>query len=819
MRLATDVDGTRRLYQGMPWGWLQVASWAPTEAFPEGGVEIDPTVVTTSTSATATAYGSQAKTARLPSDGAKVWVDQEGSNLVLRYSLDGGTTPLTPTVGATIGAYTNASIDVDSLDRIILICVASNNNVMRFLGTPNADRSQWTWTSGTVQSASAGYTQANCVTRVHQEGSAHRVHVWWTNTNGTSDETRYIRYTLANDGTWTIDSGSSATLGSYSGRFIAGIDTAKNLYVAYNGSATFKKGTYSGGSWTWGAAEVPGLGLSINLNTLGNAVIPSSGILYMTLRDSGGNTRVIQRTAAGAWSIIHTIASTTGNPVLGLDQLENVLLVYPTATGVFYKKLTVSSGTWSSPVIIDTATTANYLSTTAAVLASSFDFLCVTGSASPYSIVFNTVVLNQAPLAPDNLAPTGTGLDATQTITLTATAHDDAGDYPTDAQWQVTDGTTTWYVKADGTITATATWVPTGGGTFSLSRAIAAGQLTNGKSYQWRVMTRDQGGLSSPWSAYAAFSATAAPVTSIVTPAIGATITTSQVTVTVSVSGSLGTVTYRLYADVAGAKGALLKTVTASGATKTISYNLTTGTYYWAEAFTTSPDGVVGAADSHRFQVSFIPPSAPGIAVEAQPANGRNRVTLSGQGAEVARNDLYRRIAGGGWIRIADNVAPNGTYDDYAAPSGAFCEYQGDAIGTNGTATASPIVGATLNITDLWVHAVGDGSSSLRVERVTARNADSQAEVTMLAFAGRSRPVAAFGDTDSAGYHATLIIRDQAMLTGLVSLRDRKTTLCFRDNAGRVVFGVIPALPITDELWGGWTVTLDVVEVAYDEEV
>jgi head-tail adaptor len=541
------------------------------------------------------------------------------------------------------------------------------------------------------------------VARVHQEASAHKVHVWWTNTNGTTNETRYVRYTLANDGTLTLDSGSSIVLGAYSDRFIAGMDAAKNLYVAYGGSLRFKKASYAAGAWTWGAEEVPGLGLSINLNTLGNAVIPSSGIFYMTLRDSGGSTRVIQRTAAGAWSIIHTIASTTGNPVLGLDQLENVLLGYATATGVFYKKLTVSSGTWSSAVSIDTATTANYLSTTAAMNGTSFDLLYMTGTASPYSIVFNTVVLNQAPLTPDGLAPNGTGRDAVQAITLTATAHDDAGDYPTDAQWQVTDGTTTWYVKSDGTLTAAATWVPTGGGSFLLSRVINAGQLTNGNAYQWRVMTRDQGGLTSPWSDYAAFSATAAPVTSIVVPASGATITTSQVTVTVSVSGSVGTVTYRLYSDVAGAKGALLRTETAAGTTKTIGYTLATGSAYWVEALATSPDSVVGAAVSQRFTVSFILPQVPTLIVVTKDTYNTIQVTnpapTGGQPAVIG-NTVYRREPGGSWSLLA-TVETNGSFDDYAVGSGRTYDYYVAAHGDN-TTTANSATATTSAAVDVF---------------------------------------------------------------------------------------------------------------------
>lgn len=128
---------------------------------------------------------------------------------------------------------------------------------------------------------------------------------------------------------------------------------------------------------------------------------------------------------------------------------------------------------------------------------------------------------------------------------------------------------------------------------------------------------------------------------------------------------------------------------------------------------------------------------------------------------------------------------------------------------------------ASVALTGIWLHDVADPQgTSLCLARHPFRGEDWQADVSLMRFAGRTRPVAEFGGLDDGRYRADIILTTaDAQWSLMRSLVRRKGTVCARDSSGRVVFGVIPGLSEQDAVWGGQRFSIEVIETAYTEEV
>jgi hypothetical protein len=90
---------------------------------------------------------------------------------------------------------------------------------------------------------------------------------------------------------------------------------------------------------------------------------------------------------------------------------------------------------------------------------------------------------------------------------------------------------------------------------------------------------------------------------------------------------------------------------------------------------------------------------------------------------------------------------------------------------------------------------------------------------------GESAPVAIYGVLDYGVVSGTFRIAADAFNTGgtylraLQALRASKASVCYRDDRGRRIFGVITKLAESDQRVQAYTVDLEIVEVAYTEGV
>lgn len=474
----------------------------------EGTVIIDPTV-TTSTSSAATGYSNARLVGWFSSNGVRVAVVNSGSNAVLRYSADGGQSWLTPAVGATIGAYTQLSIRVR--DGYIWLVAVSGSSIVYLRATPNASYTEFTWSAQdvVVSVTNAGYPDLEVI----NTGSGWLlVAVYSTATSTPNNYARAAVLTILASG---APSGA-ATLTTLGGSYSVNVHTTPsihrddpgNVYVGWSAGGTgsgkgtwFIVGTRSAGAIAWGTAEnittsyYPG-----QFGSLSVAATKSGTRWYAGLRYSS-SVYCFMKVSGGAWAALPTISApaTYGNGVALTIHDDDVFCTYAKDSAIT-QRYSVSGGAWGAVQVLNSTSTAQLVNARPETDGGSVDVLLTTGSASSYTAVFEQLTLNTAPQAPSGL--TRANYDATEAAAYTWKHNDtDAGDSQSAYQLQIrlngagADLVDTGYVSS-----------PTS------SHSLAGGTLTNGNTYQWRVRTKDQAGVESPWSDYATVQAGANPV-------------------------------------------------------------------------------------------------------------------------------------------------------------------------------------------------------------------------------------------------------------------------------------------------------------------
>jgi hypothetical protein len=161
------------------------------------------------------------------------------------------------------------------------------------------------------------------------------------------------------------------------------------------------------------------------------------------------------------------------------------------------------------------------------------------------------------------------------------------------------------------------------------------------------------------------------------------------------------------------------------------------------------------------------------------------------------------------------------TYDDYAVASEQDYEYKVKAIGANNT-TRESLVSAPIHVSlvGVWLHDPEDASGTARGfrQRRMARGATKRVQVATHVYAGRARPVPEFGTRTEEEVEATVVLIDPVDVAALREMHERRAVLCYRDSAGRKVFGVIASMPETDvEI--GTAIALKVEATDFDEAV
>lgn len=441
------------------------------------------------------------------------------------------------------------------------------------------------------------------------------------------------------------------------------------------------------------------------------------------------------------------------------------------------------------------------------------------GTFGPYSSDAY-IYTNAAPYAPTNLTPiAGSILDPTKNQTFSWTFQDPDTSTNADGQsaYQLlikrTDGT---IVYDSGKVTSTTS-----------QHVLPANTITTGADpdYQWQVRTWDKQDVAGPYSSLVSFRTGTPPAASFTNPVDGGTYPRGILTVAWSYTDAETDPQARFRVVLKDQAGKVLEdSGQVAGDATSYRFNtiLSNNTPYRLELTVWDATGQDSTAVS-EFTTDFVPPVAPVLSVVPDPAGGKVIVTWGNPDNDpnkpaTDRIDLFRREAGGGWVRILAGAQVNSWYDDYTVASGVATEYKAVGISVDETSAESTVQTVTMALTGLWLHDVADAiGTAMNIPYNVQQEETWEPEVQLMQFAGRTRPVAEFGEQEQYRFSiGLLLLEKQGLWLRLRDLVRRKGTLCVRDPRGRKVFGVVTALPETDEHYGQ-NVKLEIIETSYTE--
>ncbi|MCL6453547.1 MAG: glycoside hydrolase [Alicyclobacillus sp.] len=835
-KLAFGTDDTVTLYMLCPWDWMQKAEYP---------VIIDPTVIVSA--AYDTSVNGGRKIVRL-SNGWIVAGALNGSgaaNQILFYvSQDNGQTWRNLCYyefGGSSAYATSAWAIASAGTTVYLLTLAVNVNVAAYIEASLFDA---TTVSGNVSSgnyiSSENGDFGGVSLAIDGQGYLHAV---WKADNNASPNVSNLRYAKG-----TI-SGSTVTWSTptqITTQTTSGIDYPCLFIANGNPCIVFRYGKGSIGFATWN-----GTSWVVNNQAIYSSSDSQSDPCAAV--DNNGNIHVVwegmNSSSGGNWCLYYSVSSdggstwasptvvlqgssspsaSYGNPTITISPTGDLYVFLEAETtqysGVMNIGLVKRTGSsWGSLVYVTTNT--NSAAQSPQSLWSAYNMNSTDAARVIYedmqagAVEYYSIPLDSPPNSPI-LAPSA-NFDATLAQTLSWQFSDpDPGDSQSAYQLQILDTSTSTTVVDTGKVAST-----------SSIYSLAANTLTNGKQYPWRVTTWDSSGEQGPWSSYSTFNCAATPSVTLTTPASAATVSTSSLTAQWSYSDPASNPQQSFQLQLLQSDDATVLwdsgTVNGTGNQMTVQYTLSNNTTYHLRVRATNSQGITSAWADNSFSTSFTPPAQAGVTLTADSANARISVTInnpapsSGQPA-VAYNDLYRRNSGAStWTRIATQLPAGATYHDYATASGQAYDYKVTTVGNNGTQSESVVSSASITFSGVWLHDPLDPSGTAHRFRLPEQNRTAQAQYvqTMMQFEGRTLPVADVADQQTRQVQVTIdCLNSNGDLQALRTLIGIQNTLCYRDARGRKLFGVVAAIPETDQWWGT-QVQLTVQAVDYSEDV
>jgi hypothetical protein len=455
---------------------------------------VDPSIVGTSTTNTATSYPFQRKCFYA---NGRFWVFySDGTNMVYRTSTDGSTWTAATTVRTAAYGYT-FSIWFDGT--YLHYAYAYGSPIYYRRGTPNSDGTI-TWSAAEQTVATAFNTANYPMVSVDSNG-----YVWigYNDNDGTSNYPCVIK-SGNNDGTWgTTPSGFPSAisygLSLYDWRVsVIPLTSGKMLAVyAYNGGAVKAK-KWDGSAW---GAEVATTS-AIYVSYYYSAVAQGDDVHLVFLKNTGYDILYTKYSYAtnsfSAETTLQAGATSTSAPVISINPSTNDLYVfwagYPTANHIYYKKYTNSTGQWGTAVDwiaeTETLTGNNRLTCFYQAYSNKLGLVYMTLTASPYNVKFAFLSFNNPPNAPTLNSPTASyRFNPNASVTFSWSFSDnDTGDSQSAYQLQIGDSDFTTIYLDTGKVTSTNTST-----TVALPSTVGV--------YYWRVTTWDSQNAQGAWSA------------------------------------------------------------------------------------------------------------------------------------------------------------------------------------------------------------------------------------------------------------------------------------------------------------------------------
>jgi hypothetical protein len=592
---------------------------------------------------------------------------------------------------------------------------ASADSTNYLLGTPNASRTAWTWGSRIFIAGNSSYKSGNPDVVAHRNGTGWAAHIVsdYVGSSVTYGQERTILY----DSNHVPSIQSSNTYQSnlanlqhdyfypsidfkHTGDGKTAVGQYPDLYVAWSrGSSTnglaFMVLSYNGPKWQVGSQVIIGSGEYVpNDQEYGLSCVFDGTAVAIGGTFWDGSTQVesmYERDAANTtttllWSLnsVDRIYAST----LAYDGDRNLYLLGENNSG--YVSYAVYNRALDSRTlnVVGSLNSVKYYSAKRGYSNNSIDFIYHEPNSNP-KLTYDSISLNSAPLAP-TWNTTSSPYNKDEPLPLDWAFNDPDGDASTAYALQkaVNGGSVGWWSGSawGGTETKIVTT--------ATSLTLAAGWASVNDSVVFKVKGYDAFDLVSPLSAGLTITAVQKVNPVVYSPTADEVITVGSVTPAWTCA-SQSKYTLRL---LSGADVELYtsgQVTSTSARQRTINYALVNNTTYKVELTTVSLSGITSDTQTVTFSTSFTTPQAPTLtATGDSPVASAVTITIAqgtASATPVAFNDVYRREAatGGAGIRVAADVAPNGTLVFYTQRAGTAYQYKVISIGDNQTVAAS----------------------------------------------------------------------------------------------------------------------------------
>ena len=426
------------------------------------------------------------------------------------------------------------------------------------------------------------------------------------------------------------------------------------------------------------------------------------------------------------------------------------------------------------------------------------------------------IQLEAPPNAPTNLAPAVA--DATEAIVL-SWAHNPVDTTPQrryQLRYRVA-GTSTWTTPAIVTATSSQATIP-------------AGTWTNGQQIEWQVATWGNHATGSSWSASQVMTLSARPVAGVTTP--GGLVTGSRLTLTWSYHDEESSAQARWSAELVSG-GQVVESRGGYGDAHTTHFAGTTladGATYTVRVRVMDGHGLWSEWAERTFAVDYLPPPTPTLAATFHKDEGYTTLTPdvapAGTGEVEAVSVSVWRAGDGGWVLVADELAPGTTVTDMIPPLGTTVTYR--AIATSALPSTAESVHVPVDTSTRWVFFnFGPGFGS--VVRLWGNLSASQSvgrQRTLHHFAGRPDPVEFAGGERTRTYEVTgrLFAPWQppdktSTAEEFFDLADAPAPVCVRDPEGVRLFCSVGEVPVANHLQVARTVSVPLTKISWAEDV
>jgi len=423
--------------------------------------------------------------------------------------------------------------------------------------------------------------------------------------------------------------------------------------------------------------------------------------------------------------------------------------------------------------------------------------------ASAFSPQSNTVQLLAPPLAPTNLSPSSSAVDAVNPVVLS---------------WQHNTADTTDQTAFEVQHrTSGGAWATTGKVTSGVqSWTLPASTYSNGSTLEWQVRTWGDHVDPSPWSALATVPLSSAPTVLINTPVDGDSWLTSRVSVTWGYNDEEFNPQARWQAVLYNAAGDVMERIDGSGDGNTVEFGtaVADGFTYSVGVIAADSTGIWSAEDVVTFPVAFAKPPRPELTLEwiadaaAVAVSVHNPPTEIGE-ADAVSVSLWRSVNGADWVLIADSMDLDSSATDFIPGLGVVNYYKATAVSDLPSVSESIVEEiVTDQARAVWVNAGPGFSQAVRLASAVKVDKTSSRAKSLRRVAGREFPLEVSGQqrTRSINLSARLWAptHPRAALSSswdeLEEVADMIAPACFRSPEGDRVFVSTGDLSETDAL-------------------